>query len=65
MKDKILTKLKSKVFWIELVLLIAYILRLFEIYDMPNETITLIQDIITAIFTIFATMNNPDTREEF
>ncbi|MBE6156968.1 MAG: hypothetical protein E7161_04430 [Firmicutes bacterium] len=65
MKDKILTKLKSKVFWIELVLLIAYILRLFEIYDMPNDTITLIQDIITAIFTIFATMNNPDTREEF
>lgn len=65
MKDKILTKLKSKVFWIELVLLVAYILRLFEIYDMPNETITLIQDIITAIFTIFATMNNPDTREEF
>lgn len=65
MKEKILTKLKSKVFWIELVLLIAYILRLFEIYDMPNETITSIQDIITAIFTIFATMNNPDTREEF
>lgn len=65
MKDKILTKLKSKVFWIELVLLIAYILRLFGIYDMPNDTITLIQDIITAIFTIFATMNNPDTREEF
>ena len=65
MKDKILNKLKIKVFWIELVLLIAYILRLFEIYDMPNETITLIQDIITAIFTIFATMNNPDTREEF
>lgn len=65
MKGKILTKLKSKVFWIELVLLIAYILRLFEIYDMPNDTITLIQDIITAIFTIFATMNNPDTREEF
>jgi len=65
MKNKILTKLKSKVFWIELVLLIAYSLRLFGIYDMPNETITTIQDLITAIFTIFATMNNPDTREEF
>lgn len=65
MKKKILNKLKSKVFWIELVLLIAYILRLFEIYDMPNETLTTIQDIITAVFTLFATMNNPDTREEF
>lgn len=65
MKNKILTKLKSKVFWIELVLLIAYSLRLFGIYDMPNETITTIQDLITAIFTIFATMNNPDTRDEF
>lgn len=65
MKEKILNKLKSRVFWIELVLLIAYILRLFEIYDMPNETLTTIQDIITAIFTLFATMNNPDTREEF
>jgi len=64
-KEKILNKLKSRVFWIELVLLIAYILRLFEIYDMPNETLTTIQDIITAIFTLFATMNNPDTREEF
>ena len=65
MKNKILNKLKSKVFWIELVLLIAYMLRLFGIYDMPNEMITTIQDIITGIFTIFATMNNPDTREEF
>lgn len=65
MKNKILNKLKSKVFWIELVLLIAYTLRLFGIYDMPNEVITTIQDIITGIFTIFATMNNPDTREEF
>lgn len=65
MKEKILNKLKSRVFWIELVLLIAYVLRLFEIYDMPNETLTTIQDIITAIFTLFATMNNPDTREEF
>ena len=65
MKNKILNKLKSKVFWIELVLLIAYILRLFGIYDMPNEMISTIQDIITGIFTIFATMNNPDTREEF
>lgn len=65
MKNKILNKLKSKVFWIELVLLIAYILRLFGFYDMPNEMINTIQDIITGIFTIFATMNNPDTREEF
>ena len=65
MKNKILNKLKSKVFWIELVLLIAYTLRLFGIYDMPNEMISTIQDIITGIFTIFATMNNPDTREEF
>lgn len=65
MKEKLINKLKSRVFWIELVLLIAYVLRLLEIYDMPNETLTTIQDIITAIFTLFATMNNPDTREEF
>lgn len=65
MKYKLLNKLKSKVFWIELVLLVAYILRLFEIYDMPNETLTSIQDIITALFTLFATMNNPDTTKEF
>ena len=65
MKNKILNKLKSKVFWAELVLVGAYILRTLEIYDMPNEVITNIQDIITAVFTIFATMNNPDTREEF
>ena len=63
--EKLKTKMMSKVFWIELVLLIAYSLRLFGIYDMPNETLILIQDIITAIFTIFSTLNNPDTREEF
>ena len=63
--EKLKNKMMSKVFWIELVLLVAYSLRLFEIYDMPNETLTLIQDIITAIFTVFSTLNNPDTREEF
>ena len=65
MKIKLIKKIKSKVFWTELVLLIAYALRLFEVYDMPNDVLILIQDIITALFTVFATLNNPDTREEF
>lgn len=62
---KLKNKIKSKVFWTELVLLIAYALRLFEVYDMPSDMLTTIQDIITALFTIFAAMNNPDTRKEF
>lgn len=65
MLEKLKTKMKSKVFWTELVLLIAYALRLFEVYDMPNDVLTNIQDIITALFTLFATMNNPDNRKEF
>lgn len=65
MKIKLIKKIKSKVFWTELVLLIAYALRLFEVYDISNDTIVIIQDIITGLFTIFATLNNPDTREEF
>ena len=65
MKKKLSTKVKSKVFWTELVLLIAYALRLFEVYEMPSEILTLVQDIITALFTVFATLNNPDNRKEF
>lgn len=63
--EKLKAKLKSKVFWLELVLIVAYALRLFGIYDMPNDVLTTIQDLITALFTVFATLNNPDTTKEF
>jgi len=68
MKEK-LTKLpqrfKSPVFWTQLVLLIAEALKLFGIYEMPSDTISTIQDIITLIFQVFAGLNNPTDRENF
>lgn len=58
-------KIKSPVFWTELVLIIAQALKLFGVYDMPNELIGTIQDLITTGFTIFATLNNPNSRNTF
>ena len=62
---KLINKLKSPIFWAELVLLVAQFLKLFGVYDMPNEMISSIQDIITVMFSVFATLNNPDERKSF
>ena len=62
---KLKERIKSPVFWTELVLLIAGVLRLFGVYDMSNTTIDLIQGIITSLFTLFATLNNPTDRNNF
>lgn len=58
-------RLKSPVFWTQLVLLIAEILKLCGVYEMPNEMIGQIQDIITIGFQIFAGLNNPTDRLNF
>lgn len=62
---KLKERLTSKVFWAELVIIIAQALKLFGIYDVSNELLSTIQDIITVIFTVFATLNNPTTKESF
>jgi uncharacterized membrane protein len=61
----ILVRLKSPVFWTGFVLLIADALKLFGLYDMPSETISTIQDIITLIFQVFTGLNNPTDRDNF
>ena len=63
--DKTPARLKSPVFWTQFVLLIAEALKLFGIYEMPSDTISTIQDIITLIFQVFAGLNNPTDRENF
>ena len=62
---KMIERLKSPVFWTQFVLLITEALKLFGIYDMPSETISTIQDIITMLFQVFAGLNNPTDRENF
>ena len=62
---KIVERLKSPVFWTGFVLLIADALKLFGLYNMPSETISTIQDIITLIFQVFTGLNNPTTRKHF
>lgn len=62
---KMKERLMSKVFWMELVLIVAQVLKLFGIYEMPSEMISTVQDIITIIFTIFATLNDPTNKAKF
>lgn len=63
--SKIPQRFKSPVVWCALVSLIAEILKLIGVYDMPTETISAIQDAITAIFQVFASLNNPTDKEHF
>lgn len=62
---KVLERFKSPVVWCQLIVLIAEILKLIGVYDMPTETISTIQDIITIAFQVFAGINNPSDRENF
>ena len=61
----VLERFKSPVVWCQLVVLIAEILKLIGVYEMPTETISTIQDIITIAFQVFAGVNNPADRENF
>ena len=62
---KVLERFKSPVVWCQLVVLIAEILKLIGVYEMPTETLSSIQDIITILFQVFAGINNPADRENF
>lgn len=62
---KVLERFKSPVVWCELVILIAEILKLIGVYEMPSETLSSIQDVITILFQVFASINNPTDRENF
>ena len=61
----VLERFKSPVVWCQLVVLIAEILKLIGVYEMPTETISTIQDIITIAFQVFAGINNPTDRNNF
>lgn len=62
---EILKRAKSPVFWTEMVLIIAMFLRTIGVYDMPNDVLVNIQDIITMLFTVFSTLNNPADKHNF
>lgn len=62
---KVLERFKSPVVWCQLIVLIAEILKLIGVYEMPTETISSMQDIITILFQVFAGINNPADRENF
>lgn len=63
--DGMLERLKSPVFWTQLVLLIAEVLKLCGVYEISNEIMNSIQDIITLGFQVFAGLNNPTDRKNF
>lgn len=58
-------RLKSPVFWTQLVLLIAEVLKLFGVYEVSNDVLNNTQDLITLLFQIFAGLNNPTDRKNF
>lgn len=58
-------RLKSPVFWTQLVLLIAETIKLCGGYEISNELLNNIQDFITLGFQIFAGLNNPTDRKNF
>ena len=62
---KIVERLKSPVFWTQFVLLIAETLKLFGVYEIPNDVLNTIQDIITLLFQVFAGLNDPTSRDHF
>lgn len=62
---KIVERLKSPVFWTQFVLLIAETLKLFGLYEIPNDVLNTIQDVITLVFQVFAGLNNPTDRNNF
>lgn len=62
---EVLNRMKSPVFWTQMVLIVAMFLRTLGVYDMPNDMLTNIQDLITMLFTVFATLNNPADKENF
>ena len=65
-KEKQMKKrLMSPVIWTQLVLLIAEALKLFGVYEIPNDVLNSIQDFITLGFQIFSGLNDPTTREHF
>ncbi len=62
---KVLERFKSPVVWCQLVVLIAEILKLIGVYEISNEALSSLQDIVTIAFQIFAGVNNPADRENF
>ena len=58
-------RLKSPVFWTQLVLLIAETIKLCGGYEISNELLNNIQDFITLGFQVFAGLNNPTDRKNF
>lgn len=58
-------RFKSPVFWTQFVLLIAEMLKLCGVYEISNEVLNSIQDVITLAFQIFAGLNNPTDRKKF
>ena len=62
---KVLERFKSPVVWCQLVVLVAEILKLVGVYEISNEVLSSIQDIITIAFQVFAGINNPTDRNNF
>jgi len=62
---KLKERLKSPIFWTQMVLLIAELLKLLGVYEVPNDVLSLIQDVISIGFQAFSGLNNPTDRENF
>ena len=64
-ENKKMQRFKSPVFWTQLVLLIAEVIKLCGGYEISNEILNSVQDIITLGFQVFAVLNNPTYKNNF
>lgn len=65
-KEKsMLERLKSPVFWCQLLLLIAEVVKLCGGYEISNDILNSAQDLITLGFQVFSGLNNPTSRKNF
>lgn len=61
----VITRMKSPVFWAEVVIIAAQIGKTTGLYELDNEFVSNLQNFITVLFTLFATLNNPATKDQF
>lgn len=64
-KITVQNRLKSKVFWIGIVSIVALVGQTFGWYELPNETAEIVANVILVILGAFGVANNPTSPDKF
>jgi phi LC3 family holin len=58
-------RLKSKVFWIAVLSAIAMLLKAFGVFEISDQVINSIVDVVFSALTVFGIANNPTDKNNF